>query len=293
MAQATGLSVQTLRAWERRYGLIVPARGVGGHRVYTADDVARLRRLREATACGHPISKIAHVSDEELARLTRECKPAKDQLAAAGMLLARILRAVDNYEPADCDQAIAMAFALLPPGEVVREVLCPALREVGARWHRGELSIGHERILSCAVRRQVMGMLQTFNGGAKGPTVVFATVSGEQHELGVLMYAALAASQSLRVDYLGADLPAEVIADHACRVGAAAVALSLVMVSELRRSLQQLAVLRSCMAESVEIWVGGPACLAVDPEKFPAGTVHLGARGAFDHRIALLAACGR
>jgi DNA-binding transcriptional MerR regulator/methylmalonyl-CoA mutase cobalamin-binding subunit len=293
VAQATGLSVATLRAWERRYGVIEPKRGLSGHRLYTADEVSRLRRLRETTDYGHPIGKIAHLSNEELGDLVRDRRSDHTDRGAAKMLCARILRAVEQYLPAECDQSIALAFALLPAVEVIREVLAPALRAVGERWRCGDFGIGHERILSSAVRRQVTGLLNIYSGIAKGPTVVFATLSGEHHELGLLMYASLAAGHTLRVDYLGADLPPEVIGEHAHRVDAAAVAVSLVMDEDLRRSMRQLAALRKRLAHHVELWVGGAAALRVEPAMLPKGTIHLAGSRDFEQRVALLAASGR
>jgi methanogenic corrinoid protein MtbC1 len=123
--------------------------------------------------------------------------------------------------------------------------------------------------------------------------VVFATLNGERHELGLLMYAALAASRALRVDYLGSDLPAEVIGEHAHRVDAAAVAISLVMSDDLRRSLRQLAALRKRLAQHVEIWVGGAGSFNVEPLKLPKGIVHMAGNRDFEQRVTLLAAHGR
>ena len=65
VSQATGLSIETLRAWERRYGIVEPLRDGNGRRSYRPEDVIRLRRLREATERGHPISKLSRLSDEE------------------------------------------------------------------------------------------------------------------------------------------------------------------------------------------------------------------------------------
>ena len=95
VAEATGLSVETLRAWERRYRVIEPKRGAGGHRLYTSHDVSRLRRLQETTARGHPIGKIAHLSNDALSQLLSDC-PASDD-AAAQALIERILAAVGKY----------------------------------------------------------------------------------------------------------------------------------------------------------------------------------------------------
>jgi methanogenic corrinoid protein MtbC1 len=200
------------------------------------------------------------------------------------------LCAAGNYRPTECDQIIAMAFALLPASDVIRDVLAPALREVGDRWHRGEFTIAQERIASGAARRQLSSLLNTFNGVARGPSVVFATVSGERHELGILMYAALAASLMVRAYYLGPDLPPEEIGNYARRVDASAVAVSLVMRESIDSSLEQLRALRRALPASVEMWIGGPAAAGVDPVQFPAGSIHMVETGEFEQRVGMLTA---
>jgi MerR family transcriptional regulator, light-induced transcriptional regulator len=290
VSQATGLTVETLRAWERRYRVIEPKRDISGHRIYTAYDVARLRRLRETTDRGHQISKVAHLSNEDLGFLLSDPQAQTESAAAAQALVARILSAVERYRAAECDQVIALAFAMLPPAEAVRDVLSPALHEVGNRWHRGGFTIGQERIVSSAARRQLTSLVNTFNSIAKAPSVVFATVTGEQHELGILMHAALAASLMLPAHYLGPDLPAEEIGNYARRVNASAVAVSLVMRDALNTALPQLKTLRRSLPPNVEIWIGGGAAAAVDPAQFPAGSIYMAEPGDFEQRAGLLTA---
>jgi len=292
-AVATGLSVETLRAWERRYGIVEPKRDSSGHRIYTGMDVARLRRLRETTDRGHPIGKIAHLSDAELNSLLVDRHEDHPSVAASQALGTRILAAIEKYDLEECDQAIAMAFALLPVADVISEVLSPVLREVGERWHRGEFSVGQERLVSSSVRRQISGLLNTYNSMARGAPIVFATVSGEPHELGILMFAALAASRKLRTCYLGADLPPEEISNFATRVHAAAVAVSMVLPENLDASMEKLAILRAGLPSSVEIWIGGAASFYVDPALFPAGSVHMTGRKDFENRLDLLASSER
>jgi DNA-binding transcriptional MerR regulator/methylmalonyl-CoA mutase cobalamin-binding subunit len=287
VAEATGLTVETLRAWERRYRVIEPMRGAGGHRLYTARDVSRLRRLRETTARGHPIGKIAHLSNDALRRLLSD-EDGED--AAARSLIERILAAVGKYRPTECDQAMAMAFALLSPLEAVRNVLSPALHEVGERWHRGEISIAQERIASNCARRQLWALLHTFNSVAKGPAVMFATLSGEHHELGILMYAMMAASLRLRAYYLGPDVPPEEAARCALKINATAVAISLVMHDRLHAAVAQLHTLRDRLPERVEIWLGGPALADLDASTLPARSICMIEPGDFEQRVGLLEA---
>src|SRR5512139_1988841 len=92
VSRATGLTVETLRAWERRYHVVAPLRDDTGRRVYRPDDVIRLRRLREATSRGHPISRVAALSEDRLAELLDEATGQGDQ-AAGHALLGRMLEA--------------------------------------------------------------------------------------------------------------------------------------------------------------------------------------------------------
>ncbi len=292
VSQATGLTVETLRSWERRYRVIVPKRDQSGHRIYTACDVSRLRRLRESTDRGHPIGKIAHLSNEDLGFLLSDPQGGRADAAAAQTLVNRILCSVDRFLPTECEQIMAMAFALLPAADAARDVLAPALHEVGDRWHRGEFTIGQERIASSAARRQLTSLLTTFGSATRGPGVVFATVSGEQHELGILMHAAMAASLMLRAYYLGPDVPAEEIGTYARRVSACAVAISMVMPDAIDTTLVQLKILRRVLPTNIEIWIGGAGASSIDPAHFPAGSIHMAARGDFEQRVALLAATG-
>jgi MerR family transcriptional regulator, light-induced transcriptional regulator len=287
-AEATGLTVETLRAWERRYRVIEPKRGAGGHRLYSSNDITRLRRLRESIVRGHQIGKIAHLSDEALDGLLGEPQQQPDTGARA--LIDRILRAVAGYKPIECDQVMAMAFALLPPFDVVRDVLTPMLREVGERWHRGEFSVAQERIASYSARRHLGALLHTFNSVARGPGVVFTTLSGEQHELGALMYAALAASQRLRAYYLGPDLPPAEAGGFALKVGATAVAVSLVTEDTAESGMERIHVLRRHLPADKEIWVGGGAACRLGAGRLPVNSILMAELDDFEQRVRLLTA---
>jgi MerR family transcriptional regulator, light-induced transcriptional regulator len=287
-ALAAGLSVETVRAWERRYGVVQARRDEAGHRVYAACDVARLRRLRLATERGHAIGKIAHAADAEIDRLVADRDSRREDCAAAQAVLARIVDAAAAYDVDGCDRAVATALALMPLPTVVAEVFAPSLREVGDRWHRGDFTVAQERLVSQAVRRQIAALLNCYNVTAGAATVVFATVSGEPHELGILMNAALAASRRVRVCYLGPDVPPQEIAALARRIDATAVAISLVMAEGLTTALAQLARLRTSLDAHVEIWIGGAAAACVEPAQLPAGTVHMRSADDFESRLVLL-----
>jgi DNA-binding transcriptional MerR regulator len=289
VAQATGLTVETLRAWERRYAIVVPNRDAGGRRVYRPEDVLRLRRLREATERGHAIGRLAGLSDEGLAKLLNESSDRRSR-ATSGAFVERILESAQRFRSAECEQVLTLAIAMLPPRQLVSDVLQPLLREVGERWHRGELAISQERLVSTIVRRHLGLMLDTYDRSARRSPVVFATLPGERHELGLLTSAMMCASLGFKAYYLGPELPAADIARFTREVGAVAVALSMVLLERLPEVPAQLAELSNDLPAATAIWLGGPATGNLPRELLPPGCVVLADSAELEQRLEMLAA---
>jgi MerR family transcriptional regulator, light-induced transcriptional regulator len=289
VSQATGLSVETLRAWERRYGIVTPQRDDLGRRVYRPEDVLRLRRLREATDQGHPIGRLAPLGDGQLAALLEGSGNAPMQ-AACNAFVERILEAAQRFRSAECEQSLTLAIAMLPPPQLTRDVLQPLLQEVGDRWHRGELTIAQERMVSSSVRKHVSLLLGSYDRSAHRPAIVFATLPGERHELGLLMSAMICASQGYKVHYLGADLPADEIAHFTREVGAIAVAISVVLLDSAEGVPAQLDELSRNLGSGLPIWLGGAGTSALVRGELPANCVVVQDQLDFEQRLEMLAA---
>jgi methanogenic corrinoid protein MtbC1 len=266
--------------------VVTPIRDASGRRVYRPEDVLRLRRLREATERGHPISRLAPLSDERLAALLDAPADRRAQ-GTAQALVDRILEAAQEFRAVDCEQAITLAIAMLPPPRLVTEVLQPLLREVGERWHRGEWSIAQERMVTRIVTRHVGLMLDAYDRAARRESVVFATLQGERHELGLLMSAMICASRGFKVHYLGADLPAAEIARFARELGATVVALSVVWQEGISDLAAQLAELAAALPTGTAIWIGGSASPVLAQETLPACCVLLRGSAEFEQRLEL------
>lgn len=290
VSQATGLSIETLRAWERRYQIVEPERDPNGRRAYRPDDVIRLRKLREATERGHPISRLARLDEQELDGILETQPTQQGASSPARRFGEQIIRAAEDYRPADCDRLLGMALALLPLSQAVNEVFSPVLAEVGERWHRGQFSIAQERIISAAVRRQLSSVLDTYSRIATGPVMVLSTPAGERHELGILMCALLASSHNVRCHYLGPDLPAAELATYAARVDADVVTLSVLMSENSRACLRELDLLAQFLPERIELWGGGAALTEAGADRLPARLKLLSDLAAFEREITLLTA---
>jgi DNA-binding transcriptional MerR regulator len=268
VSRMTGLSLDTLRAWERRYEAVVPGRGQRG-RLYTDADVARLRTLGELVDRGYSIGAIASLGDAELASLVAAARSAPDTggppPAAADLL--PLVRALDVFDLATLESMLNRHAVVLPPADLIFGFIVPVLREVGARWEAGRLRPSQEHIVSAIIRSVLGGLLRTVSPPDGSRTILFATPAGERHELGLLSAAVLAASAGVRAFYLGPDLPAAEIAYAATVTEADIVVVSLTTSNGVAaRELKAL----SRVLRGVEVWVGGPeapALLAVLGER--------------------------
>jgi methanogenic corrinoid protein MtbC1 len=204
--------------------------------------------------------------------------------------VAGILAATVAYRLDDCHRLLGAAVAALPPAPLMRDVLGPVLREAGNRWHRGELAIVQEHLLSAAIRRQLGQLLDAGNRTAAGPAIVFATLSGERHEMGTLMLAAVAASHGFRAVDLGPDLPVAEVGRLCQHLPVAAVAVSLVTHPDVIDAGRQLIELRRLVPADVPLWLGGQAAALLGPGQLPGGSRLVRDLDAFEACLADLAA---
>jgi DNA-binding transcriptional MerR regulator/methylmalonyl-CoA mutase cobalamin-binding subunit len=259
VSKLTGIGIDTLRAWERRHGAVTPVRDDRG-RMYTDADIARLRLLRDAVERGHSIGRLAGLDDAELRQLAATAAPI---VAAAVNPLRRTLdtsalsAALHEYDAAGIDQEIARLAAVLRPLDLLRDVLMPVLVQVGDDWHRGRAGIAHEHLLSSTVRNVLGSVLRVYARPDVSVRLLFATLSGERHEIATLGAAVLAASSGLRVTYLGPDLPAGEIVESAKRAGAQVLVLGLTTTSAGKTKERELRAIIRDLPKHVELWAGG------------------------------------
>jgi methanogenic corrinoid protein MtbC1 len=131
---------------------------------------------------------LAGLGEEDLAKLVADSGgQARPGPARGQSYVERALDAAEHSDPAGVEEVLTSALALLPPNEVVNTVLVPLVREVGERWHRGEVSIAQEHMVTDIVRRLIISVSRGYLRSEGGPCLVLATLSGERHELGILM----------------------------------------------------------------------------------------------------------
>lgn len=253
-AELTGLTPETLRAWERRHRAVVPHRDGRHRRLYDATMVERLTRLYRLTERGHPIRDLAALDDAALERLLEQGR----QAAYGGVadLPARMLDAIDEYRVDVFDRELQLAIATMPVTVLVTRVVAPLLHEVGVRWADGRLAIAQERIVSSLLRSRLLSVLDQHPRERK-PRLLFATLSGEPHELGLLGAALHAHDAGAPVLYLGTGLPPEELAHVATRLDAGAVAISSTDPGHAPAALAGLRRLDEVLPGGMPVWLGG------------------------------------
>lgn len=271
VVRRTGLTADVLRAWERRYNVVEPGRSEGGRRLYSDDDVERLRLLRRATRGGRRISNVASLSLETLAALVQEDEreevkagPEEAEVAASStdVHFKACMAAVERLDARELEGAVNRALVLFGAPVVIDRVASPLLEHVGELWSRGDVKPAHEHLVSAVLHRALSRVLEAADPRGAAPGIVVTTPAGQQHEFGALFAAATAASEGWRVTYLGPDLPADDIATAVRATGADALAMSVVLALKETDLASELRELRLKLPPTVPVLLGGAAVSA-------------------------------
>jgi methylmalonyl-CoA mutase cobalamin-binding subunit len=264
VALQTGISIDTLRAWERRYQVVTPHRDERG-RLYTEDDVQRLRLLNAAVERGHAIGRVAGLRNDELQALIigvsgGDVGPgalpgfSTDSVSVASK---SVLSAIDRLDYSEGERQLSSLAALMPPREVVHSVVLPLMREVGSAWHEGKLGVAQEHMATALLRNLLGALIPLTRRTLPMGRVLFATPSGEQHDFGILVSAMLAAGGGLGIIYLGANLPGEEIVVAAQKTAPQAVVLGFVGANGARAGIKEIQKVSRKLPSQIELWVGG------------------------------------
>jgi DNA-binding transcriptional MerR regulator len=204
LSRRTGVSVDLLRVWERRYGLLAPERTAGKQRLYSVADEQRIRAMQGHLAGG--------LSPAEAARLvTNSGVPGA---ATAAELGERLVDALDEVDEARTHAALDRLFAELGVEGALRDVLMPYLRALGDRWARAEVSVAEEHFASRLLQARLLGLARGWEGGP-GPRALLACPPGEEHDLALISYGIALSRRRWSITYLGASTPIGALLDMA------------------------------------------------------------------------------
>jgi DNA-binding transcriptional MerR regulator len=210
LSRRSGVSPELLRAWERRYGLLRPERSSGGLRLYSTEDLGRVRLMRQHMTQGLAAREAAALA----ARAT-----VGDQTAATAFdprsAQAELSRAAETFDEPGVQAVIDGLLAVATVDALLSEVVVPYLHDLGERWERDQVSVAQEHFASNLLRGRLLGLARGWGRGT-GRRALLACPPGERHDLGLIAFGLALRERGWRIDYLGGDTPAESIA-HAAR----------------------------------------------------------------------------
>jgi DNA-binding transcriptional MerR regulator len=258
LSRRVGVSADTLRAWERRYGLLSPTRSAGGLRLYSPDDVARVGVMQSHLAGGLAAAEAAALAAREpleeggpggVSPRPPDASPEcwRDELGAA----------LESLDEPRAQAVLDRLLAAVTVDALLGEVVMPYLRTLGRRWELGEVSVAHEHFASGLLRGRLLGLARGWGRGV-GPAAVLACLPGEQHDLGLIAFGLALRARGWRILYLGADSPVDALVSVAGPAGARLIVVSAVSSDRVTPVASELAEL----ARTHRIALGGAAATA-------------------------------
>jgi DNA-binding transcriptional MerR regulator/methanogenic corrinoid protein MtbC1 len=260
VARETGLSQDVLRKWESRYGFPAPERDAVGERRYPAWQMVRLRLVKRLLDIGMRPARVVGLDADTLAGLVESQQP-RTPVAEPGGFEAALLRGLREQDAPVLRQMLSRMLYRDGLESFVQDRMAVLLDWIGEAWARGEVSVHEEHLFSEVVAGLLRAVVEDLGVVEGRPRILLTTLPGEQHGLGLLMVAALAALEGAYCLSLGTQTPGNEIRDAVAARGIDIVALSFSIHYPARQIAPALDQLRGLLPDSVSLWVGGGGVL--------------------------------
>lgn len=253
----TGLSKDTLRVWERRYGFPKPSRDSNGERVYPADQLEKLRVIRRLMDSGLRPGTVVGESLRELTARVEALAQHAPRARGAATAADEALRLLKTHQVAELRQLLSHLLMQRGLQRFVTEVVAPLNALVGTAWIEGRIQIFEEHLYAEQIQHLMRQAIGSMSQGAQGPRILLTTLPGEQHKLGLLMAEACLSIEGAQCISLGVETPAWDIVQAARAHRVDIVGLSFSQAMPLNVAHAGLADLRQRLDRKIALWAGG------------------------------------
>jgi DNA-binding transcriptional MerR regulator len=234
VSRRTGVSVDLLRAWEKRYGVLSPDRSEGGFRLYSEDDVERVRAMQVHLGQGLAAAQAARLALESEVRAVSSGSAnlvSRDQ--------AELEEALASFAEVRANAVFDRLLATLTLDALLADVLLPYLHDLGDAWERGDVTVAQEHFASNVIRGRLLGLARGWGAGV-GPHALLACPPGELHDLGLIAFGLALRSRGWRITFLGQDTPVPSVQEHVRVLQPDSVVLAAAEAGPLNDSLPEL-----------------------------------------------------
>jgi len=219
----TGIRPVTLRAWERRHEILEPHRADNQYRLYSDRDIAILRWIKSRVDRGMPISSaVAELKSMQRVGSWPDVLPPaplvqskKEHLVPPEFYSTHLFDALISHDEDRASELFDEVVKNFDLNTLLHEIICPTLRQIGEAWYQGRIRISTEHYASNIIQGKLLGLMDSFPTNRSAPLILVGAGPDERHEIGSLMLGLLLRSNGFRVEYLGADLPLEDLAEYA------------------------------------------------------------------------------
>ena len=221
VSRLTGVNSVTLRAWERRYGLIRPQRTPKGHRLYGRDDIERVERILQWLNRGVPVSQVRELLDQPEAVET----PAP-QMGDWASQRQHLIHAVESLDSARLEVLFNQSLSLYPVSLCIAELWQPVISQLEERWGDQFGATLQRRVLETFLRTRIGIRIYHANQLSNAGEILVARLPDDSSGFWALLMGLAASAAGYRVQLIDGDLPLSEFPLAVERLGAKALLLA-------------------------------------------------------------------
>lgn len=206
----------TIRAWEHRYGVVSPERSETGYRLFSKDDIDDLKWLKhQVEERGMNISQAVRMLEQKREKQKQEQADIAEETEAESAsevterMVERLYNMLAEYRTEEAKTIVDLGFSMFGYDSMIQDVLLPVLVRIGDAWEQGDITVFQEHYSTQFLMQRCLSFFHIFPTDTSIPKVLSLCPSGEQHQVGLLMFSLFLRKRGIDVLYLGADTPYE------------------------------------------------------------------------------------
>jgi methanogenic corrinoid protein MtbC1 len=254
----TGLSKDTLRVWERRYGFPTPNRDATGERIYSIEQVEKLRLIKRLLDRGLRPRNLVGATSAVLAALSEQYRRGAELEGPNQPDLSPFLELIKAHRVDELRASLGQLVLKNGLQRFVIECMAPLNVVIGDAWMRGDIEVHEEHLYTEQMQNALRSaMVSAQRAALRPPKVLLTTFPEEEHALGLLMAEAVLVSEGAQCISLGVQTPLSQVREATLSGGFDIVGLSFSAVYPARQAVEGLLTLRRALPDQVAMWAGG------------------------------------